>query len=137
MDQVYVKNRLYTGRATTVSGQYNFAQDGGAQGTITSSVFIPGVAVIERFVVKVLTAPVGAGASISFGITGNTQFLMVATGVAAFIVNTVIQGVDFNANPAMASATVGTAIPITMTITAADLTAGRLIYEVTYTEYDL
>lgn len=128
------KKRSYP---TKRAGQWDFANAGGAISNITLGVFIPANAVITRFYVKTLTAPVGAGGSISFGIATATQLLMVTTGIAAFVVGQVLEGIDFNANPTMASTTPGEAPQITMTISATIQTAGRLAFAIEFDEFDV
>lgn len=135
MSFLYLRNQEPgVARYSAGAGLYDFAMDGGAQGSIDMGVFIPEFAVITRFNVTTLTAPVGAGASISFGISGSVQLLMVTTGIAAFVINQTLQGVDFNANPQMTGATAN--VPILMTISGAALTAGKLKFDIEYAEYD-
>lgn len=118
------------GSQKTIYGQYSFAIDGGAQSTIGLGVWLPVNSVIRGMIAIVRTAPVGAGASLSFGITGSTQALLVTTGVAAFLGNTSVPGVDFDLNPLNVLAF----SEVTITISGAALTAGRIIAAVTFDE---
>lgn len=139
MSVIYLKNGKDGNSFTSVQGGlYDFPVDGGAVSSINTLVTIPGLAVVRWFLVKVLTAPTSAGAAtISFGIAGSTQFFMTTTGIAGFVINTQVAGVDFNANPQTVSNTLGTGIPVLMTIGTAALTAGKIAFEVGYTEYDI
>lgn len=135
MEAIFIRNtKRSTG--TVRAGEYDFAKDAGVAGAFNSGVYIPALSVIKRFYVKVITAPVGATATIAFGITGSTQALMVTNGVAAFVINTVVPGVDFNANPLMLSTTFGAASQVLMTIGTANLTAGRIAFAVEFDEFD-
>lgn len=135
MGQIFIKNKKQS-KPTVVAAEYNFLNDGGAIGTINLGLFIPAFAIINRFTVKTIVAPLGAGASISYGFLGQLQFLMVINGVAAFVINQCLTGVDFNANPAMISTTRGAAPQSLMSITGGVLTAGRLVCSIEYTEFD-
>ncbi len=135
MSVIYIRNRKRS-FSTVRAGEYDFAKDGGTAGAINTGIFIPALAIIKGFFVKVITAPVGVNATLSFGYTGSVQALMVTNGVAAFVINTVLQGVDLRANPFMASTTFGNATEVLMTIGTANLTAGRIAFEVEFTEYD-
>lgn len=115
----------------TLSGDYNFAVSGGLQGTFATGVFVPANAVINRFSCKTIASLASGGAAIvSFnqGIAGVD--LLTAIGFGAFSIGTALQGVDFDANPQIAAS-----FEVVMTLTVADLTAGRIIFEIEFTEY--
>lgn len=115
----------------TQYGQYSFATDGGAQGAISLGVFLPATSVIRSFSVVTRTAPVGVGATISFGFSGSVQALMVTTGITAFVIATAMIGVDLNASPLPLAAF----SEVIMTIATANLTAGIINFEIGYDEY--
>lgn len=112
------------------AASYNFALDTGAIATYNTGIFIPANATISRFEVKVITAPLSGGAAtIQWDLGANP--LMVPTAFGAFVINTVVPGVDFNANPVVNVA--GT--QVTMGIAGAVLTAGFFIGTIEYYEY--
>lgn len=136
MSLIFIRSRKRSFN-TVRAGEYDFAKDGGAAGAISTGVYVPGLAIVHRFQAKVITAPTSGGAAtLSFGISGSVQALMVTNAIAVFVINTVVPGVDLNANPLMLSTTFGAAPEILLTIGTAALTAGRIAFEVEYTEYD-
>lgn len=117
-----------------VGALWSFADLGGAFGVpIPLGVFIPRNYIIDRFTVAVVLAPtsVGGTATIEFGKrTGAvdiTNFFMVANAEANFVVDTVIPGIDFNANPAFVNLDPDVNAELTMTIGVEDLISGYLV----------
>ena len=116
------------------AGLYDFAINGGAIGTINMGVYIPKFAIVTSFKVAVLTTFVGAGAVIAFGLTpGTSQLLMVNSGVEQFTANAAINGVDLSANPFLAT----DFLQVTMTISTAALTAGKLKFLINHNTFQL
>ncbi len=122
--------KLNSSSFKTQYGEYNFSTDLGVQGTINLGVFIPVNAIIKKFLVKVVTAPTGTNATVSFGLASSNQALMVTNGIPAFVINTVIAGVDFDNTPLL----ITTTSEVTITIATANLTAGRLLFSIAYDE---
>jgi len=115
------------------SALYSFAVDGGAQSTIGLGIYIPNNSIITDFYVKTNTIPAGASGTAAFGWTGDTDVLMVVTGIAAFVAGECLQGVDFNANPLETTDVREVAI----TIATTTWTAGILVVSVEYMELDI
>jgi len=118
----------------TLSGDYDFLVSGGVVGTFATGVFVPANAVINRFsckTIKTFTSGGGGASTVAFnqGIGGAN--LLVALGFGAFTIGTALQGVDFDANPQEVAAP----FEVVMTLGADILTAGRIIFEIEFTEY--
>lgn len=112
---------------------YDFAVDAGAVGSINLGIFIPNNAVVTKFFVKTVTAPVGSTATISFGHSSDTDAWMVVNGTAMFVAGECLPGVDLSANPLEATA----ARQLQITIGTAVLTAGVIIACLEFTELDI
>lgn len=110
---------------------YDFAVDGGAISAINMGVFLPAGAVVQFGVAQVVTALVGATATISVGWTGSLTALTAAVAVASWSDNAVIEGVDLIV--AMVKVTAVTELVID--IATAALTAGKFYYTCQYIEY--
>lgn len=109
---------------------YSFTADGGAISTIPMGVFIPDNAIVVMGVAKVVTALVGATATIAVGWTGATGALIAALAVASWGAGEVIEGVDLSV--AMVEATAERQLAVT--IATAALTAGLFTYTCIYIE---
>ena len=125
----------------TQAGLYDFAADpsAGAIGTIFLGVYFPAKSVITRFFVKTIIAPLSGGAATLAFNSRNTPDatlpvtpLMVANAFGAFVLNTALSGVDFNATPA----NVLSAQQVRMAIAGAPITAGKLLFVIEYQELD-
>jgi len=122
------------------SGEYNFAQSGGVIGTFLMGVFLPENAIVYSFTANAIVAPnSGGAATISYGFIDNIAVVtnlvayMVANAFGAFVVNVPVQGVNLFANPIKQV----NPTEVVMAIGTANLTAGRLYFDIIYTEHDL
>jgi hypothetical protein len=116
---------------------YDFANDpsGGAVGTVDLLVYLPPNSVITRCAAITYTAPISGGAAIIGAAIGNAMIakpLVVAQAIGAYVAGDAIEGVDFNANPLNLPPTI--TLSIQMTIGVAPITAGKIAFEVDYTE---
>jgi hypothetical protein len=121
---------------------YSFAVDGGAQATITpvNSPLLPIGAIILGGVIDIpVTIPVGVGASIGLGLGSGAQ-------VASILAPAAISGVPWSTIglkaiiPVFTAATavkVAAATRLTLTISAANLTAGLFDVNVVYVQGNL
>jgi hypothetical protein len=108
--------------------KYDFSIDGGAISTITlgtpgtSGPSIPSKAILLDVTLNPTTAPVGAGASIAFGVSagGSTTTLKAVTAITSFTIDALLKGAMTPAAPVKMTAA---GFP-TMTISGATLTAG-------------
>lgn len=114
---------------------YDFAVDGGLQGSFSSFFWLPSFAVINYFTIIVGGSCNSLGAAtVSFGFTGALTALIPATGFATLTLGTVFSSLQ-NTNP-------GTlpdypvlqvaSTPVVMTIAGADLTAGLIVMQIGY-----
>lgn len=108
---------------------YDFAIDGGAQGTIQSGKILPDDALIFHGMAFVTTALAGGGASIAVGFGASTTALIGATGVASWGLGAMLPGVDLPASPVRLTS--GNT-QLNMTISGADLSAGVFVYQCLY-----
>lgn len=121
-----------TGVSTkTISFVYDFTVNTGAISTIQMGVWIPAGSVVQFGVAQVVTALVGATATIAIGWTGNTGALVAATAVASWSDDAVLEGVDL----IVAMVKVTAIQQLAVTIATAELTAGRFFYTCQYIEY--
>lgn len=121
------------------AGEYNFLNDpnAGAVGTVNLGVHIPNLAQIFLFSFTPIVALAGAGASISFGFTSaiipaNPTAFGPATPIAAFPINVPTNNVGLVLFPIDLQGPVD----ITMTISLAPLTAGRIKFVIQYQEFN-
>jgi len=119
---------------------YNFAVDGGAVGTFTTSWLLPIFTNIQSITVN-LAIPFtsGGSATIAFGYQGANTALMPATAIAtlnaygaggtfsSLTISNALMFPDFPVNPPAVS------VPVTMTVGTAALTAGFIIVAIDYT----
>lgn len=118
------------------SGEYNFSTDpnAGATGTINLGVWLPTNAIVSRFFVKTITtANSGGAATLSFRLN-STVLLLGVTPFGAFTAGNCIAGVDFNANPIVASSALTPSPQVQLLIAGAALTAGRFAFFIEYFE---
>ena len=110
--------------------EYDFAKHGGAIGDITiDPKLLPAGAKILGGMIDVTTTFVGATATIAFNVVGSADVLA-ATAVASFAVDALLDVV-----PVWTAATaikVAANSPLTMTIAAAALTAGKCTINLFY-----
>ena len=119
-------------RAPMAIFTYDFAVHGGAQGAIVVGANrIPAVSIILDGIIWVETAPVGSGASVAISALGAND-LLTATAITSLTLNTLHDIV-----PVCTAATVlrcTAAIGCTFTISAADLTAGKINVAIRYVD---
>lgn len=110
---------------------YDFATDGGAQGSINMGLFIPARSVIWFGFANVITALTSGGmATIAVGFSGSTGALITATAVASWSLDAILPGVDLPATPLKLTAIQ----QLQVTIATADLLTGKFEYTVVYNE---
>lgn len=105
--------------------KYDFSIDGGAISTIqlaTPGLYIPATAILMDFTMNSVVAPVGSGASISFGVSagGSTTTLKGTTAITSFTLDAIVKGAMAITAPVKMTAL---GYP-TMTVSGAVLTAG-------------
>jgi len=129
----------------TYVGLYDFAASGGAIGAFDLGVQIPPNVIIHEFGVRVVTAPLSAGAAtISFDLINNTVNpavttvggLIAATGKAQWIINTIVMGQSPTGAGPLAPIFVANSFSVGMSIAAATLTVGKLIFFLRATSFD-
>ena|SRR3990167_5806605 len=108
------------------SFEYNFAQDGGAIGSLNSRITIPNLANICLITGKVITGVTdgGAGATINIGWLGNLAALMTTN---VFPIGPGSLGLTFSQNGA-----ISVGLPILFSIAGFPLTGGRMILNIGY-----
>lgn len=130
----------------TFTGMYDFAVSGGAIGAQDLGIQIPQLSCVCEFAVRVITAPLSAGATtISFDLINNSVSpavstvggLMAATGKASFTINTVLYGIFPGGAGANAVIHVANTFTIGMSIAVAALTAGKIIVFLRALSFDL
>lgn len=125
-------------------GDWNFAVEGGAVGTIGLGVFIPGKFNIKYFEYTVITPLTsGGGSGISFGLSslglsnlGQVfDFSAFANGAINQSTSKSSRGFNFNENPLRVNAYAPDITrEVTMTIYTNPLTAGRITFSINYDE---
>jgi len=117
---------LLKGRLVHLQFRYTFAEQGGAQGTISLGAFVPSLCMLIGFWYRsTQTFTSGGAATVALGVStiATTTFLP-ATAIASLAASgAVAAGADLQATPKYNPG----AGEITITIGAADLTAGGLI----------
>jgi hypothetical protein len=120
---------------------YDFANDpsAGAIGTVDLLVYFPPNSLVTRCAAITYTSPIGPGGAIIgaiLAVTGSPLVppanIVVAQAVGAYVAGQAIEGVDLNANPLLLPPLL--TFSIQMTIAVAPITAGKIAFEVDYTE---
>jgi hypothetical protein len=117
----------------TQSGLFD-ATSGAVVGNYNTGIFIPANSIIHSFTVKTLTTCVTGGGGFSTieffqGVGGHHLFTQIRCG--GLIAGQSLAGVDFNANPE----NVQLGFEIILAITLDDLTTGKIVFEIDYTEF--
>lgn len=134
-DDVVGNDELSGNHPKHLSFKYDFSVDGGTAGAIVVNgadgvaLTIPENAIVTSAIIEVETAVTSGGsATVAFGILGNTDAFLGATGKASLTLDAVLAGNnDLPIKSAIAS-------QVVFTIATADLTAGVIYLNVEYIE---
>jgi len=113
---------------------YDFNTDGGGIGTINMGDFIPiGAVIWFGFIKVIVNFASGGAATIAIGFAGNTGALVNPIAYTSLVNGAIITGVNLPVAPVLMTAQRQLAI----TIAGAPVTAGELVYECRYTEWNI
>lgn len=131
MSQIFTKFKVAT-------GLWDFAIEGGAASTINMRVYLPKFSRVFGFYATERQNITGGGAIIAFGYTqmgsttpaSNPVSFMGATTIGTFVLNVPLRGVNLLASPLQFDFP----IFVTMLISVSTITAGKMQFDLFYTE---
>jgi phage-related minor tail protein len=130
-----VADAIAAGGYKVARARYLFASEGGAQGDISLGVTIPSGAIITHGFMKVVTPPTGVGASIAVKVEGAGD-IIAAAALSGAPWSTTGRKSIIPAGTGATSVETTAARAVTVTVSAADLTAGDFSVYLFYIDTD-